>query len=113
MFERQTENDSPEKNANVVGVEDSIHWIRNNVLQQIGDDLRHTAWCHELFRCSDTFHRNGCREQEVHDDCQRRCRHGTKQVQEDNGAELVGMPASGICKRRGYKYQYQNRRDRF
>lgn len=47
-FERQTENDSPEEDTDVVGVQNRVDRIGDDVFQQIADHLSHAAWSGKL-----------------------------------------------------------------
>lgn len=106
-----TENDSPEENAEIIAVCKRVYGIIHNVGQQRFEHIADAAGRgavrsgSELLQCD----REECAGQNRNDGCEE----GGDQVQCDNGGELSAQPLSRLCQRAGDQHEYQNWRNRF
>ncbi len=107
-LEHEAEDDCPEQNAEVVGVDDRADGVGNDVVKKAGEDGR---------KAVGSGIGGGLREGDGHgeneacadgDDCRKE---GGDEVQDDNCAELLAHLLLGLCKCADDEYEHQQRGD--
>ena len=108
MVQKHAEQDPPNQDADVIGVQHRINRVVYELEQQCPENLGDALWC----VLADLSHlQRDCRwKKRTHSYSQQRCGNGADEIHDDDGPHLRRMAGFTVGDRRGDKHQYENRR---
>ena len=112
LLERDSEDNRPEQDTDVVCIYQCMHRIGNDTHEKIKHDLRHAAGSSITFRCIQACQCDLNRMDKIdhhRNDCRTEC---TEQIQENDRAELSHTASLCIGQGGGDQDEDQDRRDR-